>query len=64
VVGAASLERRKPAAEAVELIRRQLSDRIGDFFDFHAGQYSTARGPVEPEGDWLRTRCRGRRLAV
>ena len=42
VVGAASLECGEPAAEAGELIRRQLGNRFGDFFDFHAAQYSTA----------------------
>ena len=45
---AAGLECRKPAAEAGELIRRQLGDGFGDFFHFHAGQYSTAGGLVEP----------------
>jgi hypothetical protein len=30
------------------LIRRQLGDGFGDFFHFHAGQYSTAGGLVEP----------------
>ena len=42
MVGAASLECGEPAAEAGELIRRQLGNRFGDFFDFHAAQYSTA----------------------
>ena len=40
VVGAARLERGEPAAEAGELIRRQLGDCFGDFFDFHAAQYT------------------------
>ena len=48
VVAAAGLECREPAAEAGELIRRQLGDGFGDFFHFHAGQYSTAGGLVEP----------------
>jgi hypothetical protein len=48
VVSAAGLECRKPVAEAGELIRRQLGDGFGDVFDFHAGQYSTAGGLVEP----------------
>jgi hypothetical protein len=48
VASAARLECRKPAAEAGELIRRQLGDGFGDFFHFHAGQYSTAGGLVEP----------------
>ena len=42
VVGAARLERDEPAAEAGELIRRQLGNSFGDFFDFHVAQYSTA----------------------
>jgi hypothetical protein len=46
VVGAARLECGEPTAEAGELIRRQLGDKFGDFFDFHVAQYSTA-------GAWL-----------
>jgi len=46
VVGAARLECDEPAAETCELIRRQLGDCLGDLFDFHATQYSTA-------GAWL-----------
>jgi hypothetical protein len=46
VVGAARLECVEPVAEAGELIRRQLGNRFGDLFDFHAVQYSTA-------GAWL-----------
>jgi hypothetical protein len=42
VVGAAGLECREPAAEAGELIRRELDDGFGDFFDFHVTPYSTA----------------------
>ena len=42
VVGAARLECGEPAAEAGELIRRQLGNSFGDFFDFHVAQYSTA----------------------
>ena len=42
VVGAARLECGEPAAESGELIRRQLGNSFGDFFDFHAAQYSTA----------------------
>ena len=41
MVGAARLECGKPAAEAGELIRRQLANSFGDFFDFHVAQYST-----------------------
>ena len=40
VIGAARLERGEPAAEASELIRRQLGNSFGDFFDFHVAQYS------------------------
>src|ERR1700720_3436873 len=43
VVGAARLECDEPAAESGELIRRQLGDNFGDFFDFHGAQYSTGR---------------------
>ena len=41
VVGAARHECGEPAAEAGELIRRQLDDCLGDLFDFHAAQYNT-----------------------
>jgi hypothetical protein len=37
----------EPVAEAGELIRRQLGNSFGDFFDFHVAQYSTAEA-------WLR----------
>src|SRR5215831_2251135 len=46
VVGVACLECDEPAAEAGQLIGRQLGDNFGDFFDFHVAQYSTA-------GAWL-----------
>ena len=46
MVGVACLECDEPAAEAGELIGRQLGDNFGDFFDFHVAQYSTA-------GAWL-----------
>jgi hypothetical protein len=46
VVGAACLECGEPAPEAGELIRRQLGNGFGDFFDFHVAQYSAA-------GAWL-----------
>ena len=46
VIGAARLECGEPAAEAAELIRRQLRNNFCDFFDFHVAQYSTA-------GAWL-----------
>jgi hypothetical protein len=42
VAGAPRLECGEPAAEAGELIRRQLGNGFGDFFDFHVVQYSTA----------------------
>ena len=47
VIGAARVECGKPAAEAGELIGRQLGNRLGDFFDLHVAQYSTAEA-------WLR----------
>lgn len=46
VVGAARLECGEPPAEAGKLIRRQLGNGFGDFFDFHGALYSTA-------GAWL-----------
>jgi hypothetical protein len=39
--GTARLECGEPAAEAGELIRRQLSNSFGDFFNFHVAQYNT-----------------------
>ena len=42
VIGTARFECGEPAAEAGELIRRQLGNSFGDFFDFHGAQYSTA----------------------
>jgi hypothetical protein len=42
VIGTARLERGEPAAKAGELIRRQLGNSFGDFFDFHVAQYSNA----------------------
>lgn len=42
MIGAARLECGEPAAESGELIRRQLGNSFGDFFDFHVAQYSTA----------------------
>jgi hypothetical protein len=36
VIGAARLECGEPPAEAGELIRRQLGNGFGDFFDFHS----------------------------
>ncbi len=42
MIGAARLECGEPAAEAGELIRRQLDNSFSDFFDFHVAQYSTA----------------------
>ena len=38
VVGAARLECGEPTAESGELIRRQLGNSFGDFFDFHGAQ--------------------------
>src|SRR5262245_14818245 len=42
VIGTARLECGEPAAETGELVRRQLGNSFGDFFDFHGTQYSTA----------------------
>src|SRR5262245_31054059 len=42
MIGAARLECAKPATETGELIRRQLGNSFGDFFDLHVAQYSTA----------------------
>jgi hypothetical protein len=44
VIGAARLECGEPAAESGELIRRQLGNNFGDFFDFHAAQYIAPAG--------------------
>ena len=41
VVGAARLECGEPAAESGELIRRQLGNSFGDFFDFHGAQLTS-----------------------
>ena len=51
VIGAARVERGEPAAEAGELIRRQLGNSFGDFFDFHVAQYSTAEAWLR-DGKW------------
>ena len=51
MIGAARLECGEPAAEAGELIRRQLGNSFGDFFDFHGAQYSTAEAwPSDGKG--------------
>ena len=47
VVGAARLERGQPAAEAGELIRWQLGNGFGDFFDFHVSSIAPRPGVVE-----------------
>ena len=47
MVGAARLECSEPAAETGELLRRQLGNGFGDFFDFHVAEYTTAE-------TWLR----------
>jgi hypothetical protein len=41
VIGAARLKCGEPAAEAGELIGRQVGHSFGDFFNFHVVQYST-----------------------
>jgi len=43
VIGAARLECDEPPAEAGELIRRQLGNSFGDFFDLHVAQYIMLR---------------------
>src|SRR5215471_1761123 len=43
VVGAARLECGEPAAESGELIRRQLGNSFGDFFDFHGAQLTSSK---------------------
>src|ERR1700732_2446293 len=59
VIGAARLECGEPAAEAGELIRRQLGNGFGDFFDFHfhVAQYSSAVAWLS-DGKGLRARPR------
>jgi hypothetical protein len=42
VISAARLECGEPPAETGELIRRQLGNSFGDFFDLHVAQYSIA----------------------
>ena len=42
VVGAARLECGEPAAESGELIRRQLGNSFGDFFNFHGAQLTSS----------------------
>ena len=42
VVSAARLECGEPAAESGELIRRQLGNSFGDFFDFHGAQLTSS----------------------
>ena len=62
MIGAARLECGEPAAEAGELIRRQLGNSFGDFFDFHVAQYSTAEARLS-DGKGLATRPDARLLA-
>ena len=45
VVGAARLECGEPTAESGELIRRQLGNSFGDFFDFHGAQLTSSSPP-------------------
>jgi hypothetical protein len=44
MIGLARVECGEPAAEPSELIRRQLGDSFGNFFDLHVTQYSTCLG--------------------
>jgi hypothetical protein len=54
VGGAARLECGEPAAESGELIRRQLGNSFGDFFDFHGAQLTSSnlllarKAPLKP----------------
>ena len=60
VAGAARLECDELAAEAGELIRRQLGDSFGDLFDFHAAQYNTIearRTDLDAHRDYDLTAC-------
>jgi hypothetical protein len=41
VVGAARFECGEPAAESGELIRRQLGNSFGNFFNFHGAQLTS-----------------------
>ena len=64
VVGAVRLECGEPAAEARELVRRQLGNCFGDFLYFHVPQCSMLGGWLrDGEGDWVgavrRRRWRG-----
>ena len=43
VISAARLESGEPPAETGKLIRRQLCNSFGDFFDLHVAQYSIER---------------------
>src|SRR5262249_55378020 len=52
MTGAARLECGEPAAKASELIRRQLGNGFGDFFDVHVAQYSTGEAWLTTERDW------------
>jgi hypothetical protein len=40
VISATRLKCGEPPAETGELLRRQLGNSFGDFFDFHVAQYS------------------------
>ena len=53
MIGAARLKCSEPAAEAGELIWRQLGNSFCDFFDFHVPQYSTADAKGIRRGAWL-----------
>ena len=53
MVGAARLECGEPAAESGELIRRQLGDNFGDFFDFHGAHYSTGGAWFSGQGAFI-----------
>jgi len=58
VVGSGRLECGEPAAESGELIRRQLGDSFGDFFDFHGAQYSTGGAWFSDEKELIASHSR------
>lgn len=62
VISAARLECGEPPAETGELIRWQLGNSFGDFFDFHVAQYSTAEAWLS-DGKGLGARPDARLLA-
>jgi hypothetical protein len=66
VIGAARLECGEPAAEARELIWRQVGNSFGDFFDFHGAQYSKLpdTAPFELSEHYATSHIRFTRIAA